>query len=86
MSARWLQIDRRNSIFYDYLLAGAGAAGAGGGAGCAGAAPVVTPGLALVRGVTSRMPGGVAGGELGAGAFWAVEEVPALCTDELFKP
>jgi 2-methylisocitrate lyase-like PEP mutase family enzyme len=49
--------------------------GAVGDSGCAGAAPVVTPGPLLGRGVTSRMPGGVGGGE--ACVFCAVDDVPA---------
>ena len=63
------------------------AAGAadGGVCGCAGAAPVVIPGAVLLaRGVTSRMPGGAAGGEDWV-VFWAVE-VPVGLVDELFKP
>ena len=47
----------------------------GGDCGCAGAAPVVTPGPLLGCGVTSRMPGGVGGGE--ACVFCAVDDVPA---------
>ncbi len=35
------------------------------------AEPVVMPGSLFARGVTSRMPGGAAGGDV-AGAFWAV--------------
>jgi hypothetical protein len=57
----------------------------GGWAGCAGAAPVVIPGSVLVRGVTSRMPGGAAGGDVCA-VFWAVGDVPAWLIDELFRP
>ena len=55
-------IFRRFSL--GYLLASwpVGAAD-GGAAGRAGAAPVVTPGSVLARGVTSRMPGGAAGGD-----------------------
>src|SRR6185437_15580964 len=94
-----------------YLLAG-GAAGAGlavwlaswpvgaadgGVAGRAGAAPVVTPAPVLACGVTSRMPGGAAGGDEGAAfcagvadlaglAFWAVGDVPACSTEVLFRP
>lgn len=59
----------------------------GGVCGRAGAAPVVTPGAVLVRGVTSRMPGGAAGGD--AGVFCAVEDVgavPAWLIVELFRP
>ena len=44
-------------------------------------------------GVTSRIPGGAAGGDAGAvfwavagAAFWAVEAVPVWCIDELFSP
>ena len=58
---------------------------AGGAAGVAGAAPVVTPGSVLARGVTSRMPGGAAGGDVCA-VFCAVEDVPAWLIDELFRP
>ena len=73
----------------------------GGVAGRAGAAPVVTPAPVLARGVTSRMPGGAAGGDEGAAfcavfcggvagvaglAFWTVGEVPACSTEELFRP
>src|ERR1700712_434849 len=86
-----------------YLVAGASVVGwlaerstsapVGALAGCcgrAGAAPVVTPGSALVRGVTSRMPGGAPGGLLCAvfcvaGAV-AVEPVPAGFIDELLRP
>jgi hypothetical protein len=57
---------------------------AGGVCGCAGAAPVVTPGLELGRGVTSRMPAGAAGGV--DCVFWAVEAVPAWLMVELFRP
>ena len=67
-----------------YLLgAVVGAAGAGAGAVCGrvGAAPVVIPGSVLVpvRGVTSRMPVGAAGGEVRS-VFCAVDvagDVPA---------
>ena len=56
-----------------------GVAGGAGGfvevGGVAGAAPVVMPGCALERGVTSRMPGGAAGAA--CGVFWAVADVPA---------
>ena len=74
-----------------YLLgAVVGAAGAGGVCGRAGAAPVVIPGsvLVLVRGVTSRMPVGAAGGEVRS-VFCAVDVVgvvPAWLTVELFSP
>jgi hypothetical protein len=57
-------------------LAGAGGASGFKDLGFAGAAPVVMPGWLLERGVTSRMPGGAAGGESCA-VFWAVEDVPA---------
>ena len=60
---------------------------AGGVCGRAGAAPVVTPGSVLARGVTSRMPGGAAGGD--DGVFCAVEDVgdvPAWLMVELFRP
>ena len=53
--------------------------------GCAGAAPVVIPGSVLARGVTSRMPGGAAGGEL-CWVFCAVEVAPSWWTEELFRP
>ena len=58
---------------------------AGGVCGRAGAAPVVMPGSVLARGVTSRMPGGAAGGDVCV-VFWAVEDVPAWLIDELFRP
>src|SRR5258708_19533614 len=48
---------------------------AGGICGRAGAAPVVIPWSALACGVTSRMPGGAAGGEVCG--FCAVHAVPA---------
>lgn len=72
-----------------------------GGGACEGAAPVVVPEPVLARGVTSRMPGGAAGGEVGAAfcavagavfcvvagaVFWAVEEVALRCIDALFSP
>ena len=57
----------------------------GGVCGRAGAAPVVIPWSVLARGVTSRMPGGAAGGEVCV-VFWAVEEVPGWLIDELFRP
>ena len=55
-----------------YLAAGALAGGfpgrfrsaPAGCCGCEGAAPVVTPGAMLFRGVTSRTPGGTGGGEV----------------------
>src|SRR3954452_23322301 len=78
-----------------YLLAGAVSAGGLAalfisglaGAGRAGAAPVVMPGWSLGRGVTSRMPGGAAGGF--AGWVWAVCEggvVPAWLMVVLLRP
>ena len=46
--------------------------------GLAGAEPVVVPGWLLgARGVTSRMPGGAAGGEVDAD-FWAVAGAGAV--------
>jgi Phosphoenolpyruvate phosphomutase len=85
-AARFVQIARA----YRYLLGGTVLVGGlparfmsdpvgaedGGAGGRAGAAPVVTPGLVLALGVTSRMPGGAAGGD-GCAVFWAVEDVPA---------
>jgi hypothetical protein len=74
------------------LLAGA-LAGLAGGGGVCGAAPVVTPGPVFGRGVTSRIPGGAAGGEVGpvfwavvGAGFWAVEVVPLWRIDELLNP
>ena len=58
---------------------------AGGWAVATGAAPVVTPGAVLGRGVTSRMPAGAAGGETCV-VFWAVDDVPAWLIVELFSP
>jgi hypothetical protein len=67
-----------------FISAGAVAGGIGG---RAGAAPVVIPWSLLARGVTSRMPGGAAGG---AGrvccAVWAGGVVPAWLMLELFSP
>jgi hypothetical protein len=56
---------------------------------CAGAAPVVTPGFKLPRGVTSRIPGGAAGkvgAEFCAVAGEGVVAASCWCTDELFSP
>ena len=66
-------------------VTGAGFAGVGDGEACgrAGAAPVVTPWSVLARGVTSRMPGGAAGGE--DCVFCAVDDVPGFI-DVLFRP
>jgi hypothetical protein len=77
----------RQAISPAYLLAGALLAGGLGAAGgvCAGAAPVVWPGALLPRGVTSRIPGGAAGGDAGC-AFCAVEVVLPVRIDELFNP
>jgi hypothetical protein len=79
---------RQAQVIGRYLLGAlfAGALLAGGGV--CGAAPVVMPGLLLARGVTSRMPGGAAGGD-DCVVFCAVEaggDVPAWLTDELFRP
>ena len=79
-----------NSPVPRYCLPPEGAGGAFGSAGLGveEAAPVVMPGSLLARGVTSRMPGGVAGGDAGA-AFWAVVAVGAVLAwliDELFSP
>jgi hypothetical protein len=51
------------------------------------AAPVVMPGWLLAPGVTSRMPGGAAGGDAGV-VFCAVVAgvVLASLIDELFRP
>ena len=91
MPAALVSSDRR--VFRRYLLSAGGlaellasaGAEAGGICGRAGAAPVVIPGSVLARGVTSRMPGGAAGGEI-CDVFWAVEDVPAWLIDELFRP
>jgi hypothetical protein len=51
-----------------------------------GAAPVVTPGEVLLRGVTSRMPGGAAGLAGVVCAVFAGGSVEAWFTLVLFKP
>ena len=64
-------------VLFMSVLEGAGAV-VDGRAGAA--APVVVPGWLLVRGVTSRMPGGAAGFAGVAGcvcAVWLAGEVPA---------
>ena len=66
----------RGRYWVEPLFAAPEVAVAGGACGFAGAAPVVMPGWALERGVTSRMPGGGAGG-CSCAVFWAVEDVPA---------
>ena len=56
----------------------------GGVCGCAGAAPVVRPGAVLLaRGVTSRMPGGAAGGE---DCVFCAVDVPFGLVVEWFEP
>src|SRR5262245_46110944 len=50
------------------------------------AAPVVVPGWLLLRGVTSRMPGGAAGLAGVVCAVWLGGVVPAWFTVVLFKP
>jgi hypothetical protein len=74
------------------LFAGAAAllVGALGGFGAGAAEPVVVPGRLLVRGVTSRMPGGAAGGEVSADrcVLAGVGVVAAFCwvIGMLFSP
>jgi hypothetical protein len=65
------------------LLAGALSAGA---AGRLVAAPVVVPGWLLLRGVTSRMPGGAAGLAGCVCAVWLGGVVPAWFTVVLLRP
>jgi hypothetical protein len=95
-------LDQKRINRYSVPPDGAGAGGAFGSAdlgvrglgfedaGSGEAAPVVMPGALLLRGVTSRMPGGAAGGDIGA--FWAVAagvaagDVLAWLIDELFRP
>ena len=50
------------------------------------AAPVVVPGWLLLRGVTSRMPGGAAGLAGCVCAVWLGGEVPAWFTVVLLRP
>ena len=75
-----------------YFAAGAPAGGVAvvfvfglaGAVGRAAAAPVVVPGSVLAFGVTSRMPGGAAGGWVCA--VWFAGVVPAWFTLVEFKP
>ena len=50
------------------------------------AAPVVVPGWLLLRGVTSRMPGGAAGLAGCVCAVWLAGVVPAWFTVVLLRP
>ena len=60
--------------------------GAAGVDGRDGAAPVVVPGSLLIRGVTSRTPGGAAGVAGLVCAVWLAGDVPAWLTFDWFNP